>query len=76
MSDESKRALRAQRAEEILRITRAHEALVRVLIAHFTAEELGVMFDQTAAIDKQSGQPLRTLVSAIGTAWAQSTGDE
>ena len=57
-----------ERRTQIERLARTHAALVRVLRRYFTTTELGTMFD---ALPVGTGQPLTTLVDAVGTAWAE-----
>lgn len=58
-----------QRLALIQRQARTGAALVRVLRRHFTADELGQMFDGLPDGDG----PLATLVTAVGTAWSDET---
>lgn len=61
------------RLARILKLNRAHEELVAVLREHFAPDELGAMFD---LLPEKQGQPFETLAGAVGTAWAQATGQE
>lgn len=62
-------AQREARVAEILRLAGTHKALVRVFERHFTADELGMLFD---ALPTSPTQPMTALADAIGTAWAQA----
>lgn len=63
---------RTSRVDEILRLGRAHASLVRVLRRHFTADELGRMFDALPATT--GDRALATLADAVGSAWAERYG--
>lgn len=64
------------RLARILKLNRTQEALVAVLREHFTAAELGGLFDLMPDDGPGYGQPFATLVGAIGTAWAEQVGAE
>lgn len=61
------------RLARIQREARTRAALVRVLRRHYTAYELGVMFD---ALPDTDVEPLSTLIDAVGTAWSDELAAE